>query len=135
MVCIKLSIRQNLFPVHSADQNPCPFAECIDRISSLSFSQSGSSGLALLRRIPRIVCASQRSIHEHLRVHRESPILLLSVRHSTGGGVRTVFRAVPAFSVSPSERLFQALLCLQLHISHHFDLRGCGRFERIVPVT
>src|SRR5215472_11516776 len=54
MVCIKLSIRQNLFPVHSADQYPCPFLECIHRISSLSFSQDGSSGLALLRRIPRI---------------------------------------------------------------------------------
>lgn len=49
-------------------------------------------------------CACQRSIHEHLRVHRESSILLLSVGHSTGGGVRTVFWVVPAFSVSASER-------------------------------
>ena len=48
-------------------------------------------------------CACQRSIHEHLRVHRVSSILLLSVRHSTGSGVRTVFWAVLAFSVSASE--------------------------------
>jgi len=52
IVCIKSPLRQHLLPVHSSNQNPSPFAECIHVIWSLSFSQYGNSGVALLPRIP-----------------------------------------------------------------------------------
>src|SRR6476661_3163040 len=54
MVCIKLSIRKNLFPVHIADQNPSPFAECLYRVSRESFSQDRRSDLALSRGVANI---------------------------------------------------------------------------------
>ena len=54
MVCIKLSIRQNLFPILSAHQHPSPFAECVYRVSRESFSQNRRSDLALSRGVANI---------------------------------------------------------------------------------
>src|SRR5689334_20417713 len=53
-MCVKLSIRQNSFPVHSADQNPSPFAEYLYRVLRESFSQDRRSDLALSRSVANI---------------------------------------------------------------------------------
>jgi len=53
-MCVKLSIRQNSFPVHSVDQNPSPFAEYLYRVLRESFSQDRRSDLALSRSVANI---------------------------------------------------------------------------------